>query len=204
MIDVIFKGLLFGLSIGILIGPIIFALLETTIEKGRKTGFVFASGIWFSDIIYVIIVNLILKGIGISEQMMKLGGIVAGIILIIFGISAWFTKIDTSKSYRLNIKRVGQAFLKGISINIFNPFVLVLWLSIYSMLLAMHHTTSEKIAFYTTMLLTVALLDVVKIQLANIIAKQLAEQKLLLVKKISAIMLIIFGLVLIGRVWINC
>ncbi|MCB9032907.1 MAG: LysE family transporter [Chitinophagales bacterium] len=201
MLSAIIKGLFFGLSISLLIGPIVFALLETTIEKGRKTGFIFASGIWFSDIIYIIIVNLIFKTFTISTSTMKIGGIIGGFILVLFGISAWFSKRNTNNNYQLNFKKIGQAFAKGISINIFNPFVFVLWLSIYGMLLALNYTLLEKVAFYFAMLLTVALLDLFKIQLANILIKQLTTNKLVLVKKVAAVILILFGIVLIARVW---
>jgi len=52
------NGLFFGLTLTILLGPIFFALIQTGVERGFRAGVVLGSGIWISDIIFIIAVYL--------------------------------------------------------------------------------------------------------------------------------------------------
>ena len=77
--DVIINGLLFGLLLCVLIGPVFFALIQNAIEKGFFSGFFMAVGIALSDTIYILITYL-----GISQLVdnpsfnMWLGGVGGG------------------------------------------------------------------------------------------------------------------------------
>ena len=56
MDNLILKGAMLGLTISILIGPLLFAILQAGIEKGFLAGFSVAAGIWLSDVIFVTII----------------------------------------------------------------------------------------------------------------------------------------------------
>jgi len=51
----VFEGILFGLTLTILLGPIFIVLIQSSLENGSKAGLIAASGIWISDIIIVVL-----------------------------------------------------------------------------------------------------------------------------------------------------
>ena len=53
MILVVIKGLLFGLLLAVMLGPVFFALIQNSIVKGTKAGISMALGIAAADISYI-------------------------------------------------------------------------------------------------------------------------------------------------------
>ena len=53
--DLIFKGIITGLILSIMVGPVFFVLLETSIRKGIKAAVFFDLGVLFNDILYILI-----------------------------------------------------------------------------------------------------------------------------------------------------
>ena len=53
MLHLLFEGFVLGLTLAILIGPAFFALVQTSIHRGFKSGFYLALGIFISDITLV-------------------------------------------------------------------------------------------------------------------------------------------------------
>ena len=51
--DLLIKGIFLGLTLSILVGPIIFALLQTAIERGFRAGMMVGLGVWVSDLMYI-------------------------------------------------------------------------------------------------------------------------------------------------------
>jgi len=45
----VLEGLLLGLSLSFLLGPIFIVLVQSSLEQGSKAGFLAAAGIWFSE-----------------------------------------------------------------------------------------------------------------------------------------------------------
>ena len=55
--DIICQGILAGLWINILVGPIFFGLIQLAAERGARAGLIYAAGIWLSDILLVFAVQ---------------------------------------------------------------------------------------------------------------------------------------------------
>ncbi len=113
--DVIINGLLFGLLLCVLIGPVFFALIQNAIEKGFFSGFFMAVGIALSDTIYILITYL-----GISQLVdnpsfnMWLGGVGGGIMLI-FGMTYMLKPVPKKGIKQLHAKQTKwfQQIMKG-------------------------------------------------------------------------------------------
>ena len=56
----IWEGILYGLTLTILLGPIFVALTQTGIEKGITAGILVGSGIWISDIVIITVLTLLM------------------------------------------------------------------------------------------------------------------------------------------------
>ena len=55
MIQALIEGVGMGLLLSLMIGPVFFTLIQTSLEQGFRHSFILATGILFSDLIYVLI-----------------------------------------------------------------------------------------------------------------------------------------------------
>ena len=86
MIEAIISGIGFGLVLTFITGPVFFALIKTSIEKGFHAGLSLALGVVTSDMVFV---GAILYGsqyFDISANDKTIAGIVGSIILFTIGI----------------------------------------------------------------------------------------------------------------------
>ena len=52
--SILIKGILFGILLSFIVGPVFFVLLETSIKKGIRHAIFLDIGVLFSDILYLI------------------------------------------------------------------------------------------------------------------------------------------------------
>lgn len=170
MIGIIIKGISFGLILSVAVGPVFFALVKTSLQKGFKAGVCVAIGVSLSDMCYVLLayfgVSQFFDNPMVKEQMAFVGGMV----IITFGIITMITKpkgyvTDPEKMTKSNyVKQI----LKGILINAINPAVLLFWLGVMSLASVDYDFTPNKIIiFFASILITVFTLDISKVYLAN-------------------------------------
>ena len=90
------EGIVLGLMLTIMLGPILIALIQTSLENGGSAGFAVGLGIWTSDFLIIVASYFALNKIGDIVQGGGFRfwlGLVGGIILITFGIGAIFKKV---------------------------------------------------------------------------------------------------------------
>ena len=85
------KGIISGITISFLIGPIFLALADITITKGWRSGLSYIAGVLISDIVLIYLVETILQQFPFDSIKTQIG-IVGGIMLIAFGIVTYFAK----------------------------------------------------------------------------------------------------------------
>ena len=61
--NLILDGLLLGLTLAILLGPIFVALTQTGIQRGVRAGLSVGTGIWISDILVIVTAYFFIKEI---------------------------------------------------------------------------------------------------------------------------------------------
>lgn len=131
VIEAIGKGMVVGLGLAFAIGPVFFALLDTSITRGFKAGAQFATGILLSDALYALLfwlgVGSLLQGLSHSVWLAVAGGA----ILLALGLTAIFKKPDlrrhqlpTRSRHRSRLRSLGKGFV----LNTFNPGTSVVWL----------------------------------------------------------------------------
>ena len=59
--DLILKGIVTGFVLSIMIGPVFFVLLETSIRRGVKAAIAFDLGVLLNDIFYILIAFVFYK-----------------------------------------------------------------------------------------------------------------------------------------------
>jgi threonine/homoserine/homoserine lactone efflux protein len=129
------KGLLSGLAYGLLIGPLFFMNIRTTLTHGMRHGVALVAGAFTSDMLLVL---ASWWGAGqlaaVSNEMLfqRWFGIVCGLLLFGFGLSAVWPrkrKIEAADVELPGAKR-RYTYLQGFSINMSNPSNWLFWLGV--------------------------------------------------------------------------
>jgi threonine/homoserine/homoserine lactone efflux protein len=91
--------------------------------------------------------------------------------------------------------------LQGFLLNTLNPAVIAFWLTAATAI-AVSHTIRDRIIIFATALILNMTADVIKVTLAGKLRKKLTIKNIRLINKISGLILVIFGAVLLFGVLI--
>ena len=131
--EALFNGIAFGLVLAFLVGPVFFALLQTSLEHGFYAGAKMIVGIALSDILFILVAYFGMAPIAHTPEFQYWMGIVGGGIMIVFGLAALFKKqpkqTDTRQEKTFKRIRGWRLALRAFALNGLNPFVLIFWLT---------------------------------------------------------------------------
>ena len=140
MLDITLKGILTGFILSIMIGPVFFLLLETSIRKGIRAAIAFDVGVLLSDLIYIIIALIFYSEVSkiTSGEYAHIISIVGGIILMIYGLVTLLKKPkedskETDKALNSTKKDLFLLGLKGFLLNVANPGVIFYWITVIAL-----------------------------------------------------------------------
>ena len=193
--EIIAKGVFSGIVLALLIGPVFFTLLQTSIERGFSSGVFVAVGISLSDSFYILISYFGLTQFleaGNFRQYMAYGG---GVILLLFGLYYLFVKSRKLAQYDPeNIRNASGLRLaaKGFIINGLSPMVLFFWLATVSVATTQFGYSSgrQALIFFASIVITVFTTDVMKAKLAD-------KLRGLITPKVIRIMNIVLGIIMV-------
>lgn len=201
MIQALSSGILFGLSLSVMIGPVFFALIQNSIQKGTRAGLLMALGVFLADTFYAMGTYLGVGHITANNGVVNLGlGLAGGLILIGFGLSSFFkkTELRTSEPLKATGKGVTRQISKGALLNGINPFVLLFWVGVASSVaLRTHYTPWHDALFYLGLMGTVATTDVLKVYLARRLSDFITATLLTWLNRIAGAVLIGVGVYLL-------
>ena len=199
MLESIISGIGLGIVLSFLTGPVFFALIKTSIEKGFYAGVALAAGVLLSDIFYV---GLTLFGSSFLELENKYRlpmGITGSAILFSIGIYYLFKKVKINYENSTSRKHNTGFFLKGFIMCIFNPAILLYWISVTSGVISVagKFEANNIIPFYASILVTQFSIDITKAYYANKLRYRIKEKTISSLNKIAGILIIIFALRLV-------
>lgn len=194
-LDPVLNGMTFGLVLAVMLGPVFFTLLQTSLHEGFKAGFHLAFGVLISDTVLITVCYSFASLIKVIDDHHKAMSLIGGILLIGFGVYNFFHKIKL-KEVDDNKKTVHAHFvLKGFLLNILNPAVLFFWLGIVGLVsVKEHYTSAHEITFFVATLTTVFTTDLLKCYIALRIKRILRPEVMLWINRITGIVLIAFGI----------
>ncbi|MEO5642235.1 MAG: LysE family transporter [Bacteroidia bacterium] len=208
MFTAIGQGVLFGIALCFSIGPAFFGLIQTSLKHGYGSGIAMALGIFASDLIYLLLAFFGLSGWLMDQKYAIPVGIVGGLLLIGYGVVQIMKKtvVQREDGELIEIKRPTRSasVLKGFLMNMFNPIVILLWVAAIG--LASNKFNNDKaliILYFVATLATVLGTDILKSLAAGKIKNYLNETTIHKVNSIAGIILIISGIVLIVRVFVE-
>jgi threonine/homoserine/homoserine lactone efflux protein len=207
MIEAIISGLTLGILLAISVGPVIFAIIKQSLNNGHKGGYAFVAGVSASDIGLVLVCNILSSLFQKAVDNKVAIGVTGSIFLIAIGIyTLFFKKVEFKEEKTLPNKQFKKGelfgiFLSGFFMNILNPGVFIFWLAatakIHAQAAEQLHPIRYLITVFTICLVFVLATDIAKVLLAGRIRSKLTPHNIHIINKISGLILIGFGAVLI-------
>lgn len=207
--DLFLTGILLGFFLSFMIGPVFFILIETSITKGFKAALTFDAGVIIADICFILIAYFssfqLINRIKDDPALFLFGGM----IMITYGAIS-FIRLQKLKKAEIHIEAHSyknnyfSLFAKGFLLNFINVGVLGFWLTIIITIgpqLEMNH--GRMINFFAFVIGAYLLTDIFKMLLAKQLQSKLTPKNILKVKKISCVLLVIFGLVIMSKSFIK-
>jgi threonine/homoserine/homoserine lactone efflux protein len=184
--DYIFQAIGIGFILSIMIGPVFFVLLEISITKGFKAAMIFDLGVLLSDLFYIVISMFFayqLRGLSDFKNNLALS-ILGGSLFFVYGIyNLFFKKIklvpisldkelldDHHNSKSSTVRDNTMLILKGFTLNLLNPGVVIYWLAIIAKgfdLVSKYESDLHIVLFLFVILLTYFGIDGLKAYVAN-------------------------------------
>ncbi len=200
MWEPVISGVLFGSLLAIMVGPVFFTLIQTSMHRGFYSGMLMAVGISLSDLLYVSLIYFGLSYVPDRNALEVTLGLAGGLVMILFGLN--LLRKRGQKAAPVAVPLSGpqgiRQVLKGLALNGINPFVLIFWLGVISMLtLRAHYTAAHHFAFLASMLGTVFVSDTLKAYAANRLSSLVTEALLTWLNRVAGAGLVFFGLKLI-------
>lgn len=203
MIAIILKGLGLGLLLSVSVGPVLFTIVKLSMRSGHKAGFAFAAGVSASDTVLVLTGNIaaeLLRTLLHYEVAIALTG---ASLLFLVGAWSFFFRKDPRMDHRpldpsLRKRDMAKYAAQGFAINSFNPGALFFWLTTCTAFAYL--PLGERSLLFGSCLLVVIAVDFSKVVLSGQLRKWLTPKTLHVINRLSAIILMAFGLIIAGSV----
>ncbi|MES2379151.1 MAG: LysE family transporter [Bacteroidota bacterium] len=205
MIEAVISGIGIGIVLTFLTGPVFFALIKTSIERGFVAGVYLAAGVVCSDVVFVGAILFGSQLFEVSAETKTWAGVIGSIILFIVGIRYIFkkAKVNYDNVAPTGLKRTGY-FLKGFLMCIFNPAILFHWITVIGTASTIYHNgvhhRAVKIAImFITILVVQFGLDTTKAFYANKLRDKISEKLVHRLNEVAGIALIIASVILLDK-----
>ncbi len=201
--SLIYQTIVIVLLLTFSFGPAFFALINTGIKHGYKTGALLAFGVVFSDFIVCVLIILLVHfgatNLIHNEKSQRFMGILAGIVLLVFGAFHFKAPVPaTVDGIEIKEPSASLMILKGFFLNSLNPTVWLLWLgNVTAVGNTLNYSVFKMILYFGITLGLVLMVEFAKVHTAGKLKKILTPRLMHRVNIITGGLLIICGLVLI-------
>jgi threonine/homoserine/homoserine lactone efflux protein len=203
--NLIAEGILYGLFLASLTGPLFILLTRTGMHYGLRAGLSVGTGIWASDFGVIAFSWLVYKGVisrEIGQETNMLLGISGGFLLIAFGIYLFRKKhvLIDHIDLKFSKKNFPGFWLKGFLVNTVNPFTFIFWMGLISAnMIKRSLNDSDMYILVCTVMIVIIISDSMKVWFAKLISKKMKEKHYTLVNRLAGAGLVFFGIYLIIR-----
>jgi len=212
--DYIFQAIGIGFLLSVMVGPVFFVLLETSITKGVRASLYLDLGVFISDVVYILFAFIFASQIksftNDATNNNFILGIIGGVMFVGYGLYTLFSKskqelTPKNKSTTSNNNDSVVLGIKGFMLNFANPAVLFYWLGI----IAQGNQVTDKdhpsqlIIFVILVLVTYFGMDVLKILGAKKLRPLVTDVLLLALNRLIGIVFTAFGVFLILKQFVE-
>lgn len=205
MLEAILLGLGAGIISSFLTGPVFFAMIKTSIERGFKAGLSLATGVIISDIILISIVLFSSHFFEYKASFDKYVGLIGGIFLLCVGVYYILSKVKLSyTAAQPEIVRKRSYIIKGFLMCILTPSTLMFWVIVSGIIsVKLNDLLYEKILCLSIAILTQYLIDALKSYYSSKLRERIKLHTLKRLNQIAGYIIILFALWLIIKTCIR-
>lgn len=196
----IINGLLFGLIFIFAIGPSFFLLIQNSIEYGFRRGALIAIGISLSDILFVGLTLIWMSSLISDPANAQVLSFIAAGVLVVFGVYYFLRKPKIDNDEVMDGNGIIKFVFKGFLINIFNPTIILFWITLSSTISASYnYNWAEQRNFFIGILITIFVSDLLKAYLANHVRSFITVKSVQLFNRLVGSALVIFAFSLLFK-----
>ncbi len=206
MISLITSAIFLGLFLSIiLIGPVFFLLIETSLTKGVRPAIALEAGVITADLLCIIISHRGSKGLLKFIDTHPSIYMLAGFIIFVYGLYNILSRGNLHLRSGANIATTNyfKTFMNGFLLNLVNIGVIVFWLTTVVLISTQYPKQGEFYIYIGFLLLTMVAVDMLKIFLAYKFQGKLTDQIVYRIKKIVGIALLIFGIIIFAKSFVK-
>ncbi|MEI6522044.1 MAG: LysE family transporter [Bacteroidota bacterium] len=198
MIHAISQGIVLGLILSALIGPVFFLLIKTSMKNGFKAALIMELGIISSDAFCIFLSYIGMASIFNNPLYKSYFIIIGSAVLMVFGVSTFLSHKKINSESDLIKSSNTKLILKGFFFNISNPSALFFWIGTVGLAVTQFaNSVSKIIVYFLSTLLTVFALDLLKAYSAKAINEKINDYTLGIITRIAGIGIFLFGVYLI-------
>lgn len=196
--EIVLRGIFSGIILALLIGPVFFSILQTSIERGFFSGFLVAAGVTISDTLYVSLSYLGVYQLFDNGNFREYLAYFGGGVLLAFGIYYLAIKSRRIKFYdpgTSQTKNPWRLMLKGFLINGLSPLVLIFWIGTVGVATTEfgYTTPGKAIPYFASIVGTVFITDILKAKLADKLRVVITPLFIRTLNIIVGVVMVIFG-----------
>lgn len=197
--ELVTSAILIGIILSlILIGPVFFMLLETSISRGWKAAITLNLGVITADILCILVAYYGSKDLAGAIQNNPSIYIFGGFFIMIYGLFMFMSK-PNFKMRNVNIvnRNYFKTFINGFLLNILNIGVIVFWFFIVSTVVIQYPKKQDALLYMLIVLGTFFCIDLMKIFAAQKVKESFTIRRIFFFKKSVGFILILFGIIVI-------
>lgn len=207
-IEIILRGFAAGLGLSIGLGTVFFALIQTSIKSGYKSGFIIAAGVIVCDMLFITFAlvgtsfldRVDLKGLWIQLSAVSLL-LLLGIYTLFHSKQSLITKAEAST---VSFGKVVYFFSKGFLLNALNPANFFAWAAISTYTIgSMGYTLDKNILFFSFSLMAIFIVECLISFGAHKIKDKLTDKIVTWINRASGIIYILVAVILIIDLVVN-
>lgn len=195
------EGFIVGLAMVVFVGPVLFTIVQISLEKGVLAGLMVALGVFISDVVCVIICYYGSNSF-ISNSTNDLWISILGTV-ILFSIGLKYIikpNLNINTVSKPSVITLASSFSKGFLVNFVNPFVFAVWIAVIGIAKKDYQETDLWIYLFAATL-AVLITDSLKVILAQKLKPLLNPKNLAITYRIIGVVLIIFGIRVLAHIF---
>ena len=207
--SLIFLGLGIGFSLTLMIGPITFTILDSSLSRGWRAGVLAGAGMWISEISDITLCYL--GGQRVIDSIQREGvnswmGVVAGLVLVGIAVTLWVKRhaqLGKARAELPSARNLAGHAGRGFLVNSFSPFTVIFWPSlVLTKALNTDMSHQSALLFFGSIIVALMIGDTLKAVFAEWIRRRLKDRYIRTSRIVFAIVFAAIGLYLLTRAMI--